>query len=313
MYTPEVLKRACDGKTKCRGGLNLPEIRTYLNITGGTRRDVLVQLDQKLKDDLKNKTKKKSDRTQMKKTPDDDDKSGTSWTRAWASAAAYSGQKMMMMMGYNEPDKKVTGKSRLKVVTEEWEGKTTLGKEGKEGIVFEVTKGSTGRRYAMKQFKPRKSRSKFDTEVRMQRAAHAAGAAPEVIEVLHTVPLRLVMERMDCTVVDVIREQNGMLTEEQQLDIIKVHDRLDEAQIYHNDPNPLNLMCQKLSDGRMRWLLVDYGFAKPVDSDRHGSRPNRESIEFLLNGAYQGLNKTGVLTQEAKLLAGMNKRVSDIW
>jgi hypothetical protein len=154
----------------------------------------------------------------------------------------------------------------------------------------------------MKQFKPTKSRTTFDREVRMQRMAHAAGAAPEVLDILYSKPIRLVMEKMDETVVACIVRQGGTLTEQQQCDIVHLHDRLDQAGIYHNDPNPLNLMCQHLPDGNTRWLLVDYGFAKKIDPSKHGVRPNREAIDWLLNASFQGLVTTGVLIEQPTLL-----------
>lgn len=194
---------------------------------------------------------------------------------------------------------------------DKWIVKDRLGAEGKEGVVYEVVDG-TGRQCAMKQFKPAKSRKTFDREVRMQRLAHAVGAAPEVVDSIHSTPLRLVMEKMDETVVACIRRQGGTLTEQQQVDIVRVHDRLDQAGIYHNDPNPLNLMCQYLPNGTTRWLLIDYGFAKKIDPSKHGARPNREAIDWLLNASFQGLLKTGVLVERPALLIAAAASVQDM-
>ena len=190
---------------------------------------------------------------------------------------------------------------RIHSAPDRWKVQDQLGTEGKEGIVYRVVDAG-GTQCAMKQFKPKKSRHTFDQEVEMQRKASVAGAAPEVVDVIYTKPLRLVMEKMTGTVVEYLAQNGGILTEQQQYNILDVHDRLDKAGIYHNDPNPLNLLYQTLSDGSIRWKLIDYGFSIPIHPSKHGHRPNREAIDWLLNASFQGLCATGKLKEIPTLL-----------
>ena len=94
----------------------------------------------------------------------------------------------------------------------------------------------------MKKFKPTKALAKFNEEVRCQRLAAEAGAAPAVRGVITSRPFRIVMNAMSRTISETLQSQGGSLTPVQQKDIVDLCGRMDTAGIYHNDPNPLNLM-----------------------------------------------------------------------
>ena len=88
-YGHEELQRACNGKTKSGGGLNVSDIRKYLNVTEGTRDDVQTQLCLALKNESTNKTKMKT-----KKVYDDVE----SGTRVRAN---------IVVLDYDDPTRKV--------------------------------------------------------------------------------------------------------------------------------------------------------------------------------------------------------------
>ena len=69
------------------------------------------------------------------------------------------------------------------------------------------------------------------------------------------------MEKLDKTIIDVINQSNDKtLTSEQQNRIIEIFNKLDEAEILHNDGNPLNFMIN--SQGII--YIIDFGFSKPI-------------------------------------------------
>ena len=163
------------------------------------------------------------------------------------------------------------------VDTQDWEAVRQLGKTGKEGMVYLVRlrkgKGRREEHAAMKQFKAKKSAATFRTEARFTEAAAHASAAPQVYEIVTASPPRLVMQLMECTVVDLAQRQGGQLSESQQRDIVETCLRMDAAGIYHNDPNPLNLMVD--ADGAFRW--VDFGHSVELKA-KHGQHPNVRAL-----------------------------------
>jgi len=177
-----------------------------------------------------------------------------------------------------------------------WVKERQLGESGKEGTVYEV-KHEAAERCAMKEFKAKKATSTFLKEVQFQRDAALVGAAPAVRGVMRNPP-RLVMEPMVRTLQQVLESQHGSLTPAQQKDLIQLCGRLDGAGIYHNDPNPLNLMED--CDGKFKW--IDYGMSKAIDVSKNGRKPNTRALHAMLHGGMQGLVSRKVWTGDHSLL-----------
>ena len=132
-----------------------------------------------------------------------------------------------------------------------------LGEKGKEGVAYVVTT-KIGTEYAMKTFKKSKSSDKLLKEVRLQQMAASEGIAPNIID-FDTVGKYIVMEKMDRSLYDYIKEQNGNITEKQQTQMIRLHKKLDKANVFHGDSNILNYMFVK-----NRMYLIDYGLSKEI-------------------------------------------------
>ena len=134
-----------------------------------------------------------------------------------------------------------------------------LGNEGKEGITF-LVKTKEGRQYAMKTFRKTKSSTRLRLEAELQEKASILGIAPKVVEI-DTVSKYIVMEKLDKHLYDVLKEQDGNLTEDQQKQIIHIYKSLDEAEVFHGDSNILNYMFKK-----NKLYIIDFGMGKEIDS-----------------------------------------------
>lgn len=135
---------------------------------------------------------------------------------------------------------------------------TQIGKSGKEGTVYMVTDTNLNR-YAMKTFRKQKSGNTLEKEAYFQYLASLTGISPKIIE-YNPEEKYIVMEMLNRTLFDIIKEQEGKLTENQQRQIINLYRRLDDTGVAINDANPLNIMEK---DGT--FYLIDYGFAKFID------------------------------------------------
>ena len=133
-----------------------------------------------------------------------------------------------------------------------------LGKPGKEGTVYLVSHPVTLKRYAMKTFRKKKSGRTLEKEAFYQHLASKQGISPKIIE-YNTEEKYIVMEILNQTLLDVIKTQ-GTLTSDQQQQILNIYKRLDSIGVMLNDANPLNLMEK---DGKI--FAIDYGFAKFTD------------------------------------------------
>ena len=86
------------------------------------------------------------------------------------------------------------------------------------------------------------------------------------------------MEKLDKTIIDVINQRytssdNRPLDSDQQYRIIEICKKLDQAQILHNDGNPLNFMVN--SEGVI--FVIDFGFSKLINKaliKKRGPNPN---------------------------------------
>jgi tRNA A-37 threonylcarbamoyl transferase component Bud32 len=145
-----------------------------------------------------------------------------------------------------------------------------LGEKGKEGTVY-LVEDKNRNQYAMKTFNSKKSSNSIRRESNMQDIAASFDISPNIIEI-DTVSNYIVMEKLDNTLIDIMIKQNKELTKTQQLQIIGIFKKLDEAGVLHGDPNPLNFMKK----GK-RLYIIDFGFARKIDDKiikKYGSNPN---------------------------------------
>ena len=156
-----------------------------------------------------------------------------------------------------------------------------LGQTGKEGTIYLVKIDDN--EYAQKTFKKKKSAANIKREVDFQIKAAEVDVAPKVIDV-NLKNKSITMEKMDKTVLEVLKDQDGVLTDDQQIKIVKLYEKLDKIGILHNDANPLNLMIK--GD---EWRLIDYGMTKKIGKT-HKENPNLTiCLRFLLN-SFKGIN-----------------------
>ena len=130
-----------------------------------------------------------------------------------------------------------------------------LGDKGKEGVTYLVV-DNKGKEYAMKTFKKNKSSRILKHEVNMQDRASKAGIAPIIIDV-NTVGKTIVMEKMDCHLIE--RRKSKKLTIKQQQNIIVIYKKLDQVGVFHGDSNILNYMYKG-----NKLYIIDYGFSKII-------------------------------------------------
>lgn len=145
-----------------------------------------------------------------------------------------------------------------------------LGEKGKEGIVY-LVEDKNKNQYAMKSFNSKKSSNSIRRESCLQEIAAKVDISPKIIEI-DTVSNYIVMEKLDKTLLDIMIKQNKELTKTQQLQIINIFKKLDDAGVLHGDPNPLNFMKKG-----HRLYIIDFGFAKKIDEKiikKYGSHPN---------------------------------------
>ncbi len=155
-----------------------------------------------------------------------------------------------------------------------------LGKEGKEGTVYLVIDSrDPSRRYAMKTFRKRKSGEVMEKEAFFQHLGYKAGISPRVIE-YNLEEKYFIMEVLDRTLPEVLKDQKGTLTEAQQTRILHIYRGLDEIGVVIGDTNPLNLMIDKTG----KFFAIDYGFGKWADHRdyRDYAAPNSEIMPLGL-------------------------------
>ena len=132
-----------------------------------------------------------------------------------------------------------------------------LGEKGKEGTTFLVTT-KDGSEYAMKTFRKQKSSANLIKEAELQKLAADLGASPNVVD-FDTVSKYIVMEKMDRHLVDIIKEQEGNVTKQQQKQIIAIYKKLDKARVFHGDANLLNYMYKGT-----KLYIIDFGMAREI-------------------------------------------------
>jgi tRNA A-37 threonylcarbamoyl transferase component Bud32 len=133
-----------------------------------------------------------------------------------------------------------------------------LGEKGKEARTFLVT-NKFNCEYAMKTFRKNKSSEKIAEEVRLQRICSDGGISPRVVD-YDTEQKFIVMEKMECHLVQLVQVSNGLLAEGFQQQLVRLFKKLDKLKVFHGDANILNYMvcCNKI-------FIIDFGYAKPID------------------------------------------------
>ena len=107
-----------------------------------------------------------------------------------------------------------------------------------------------------------------------QSYAAAAGLAPRVYGILledgppKPSGGKIIMQLMGRLLEDVIRSQNGTLTEVQQYRLVSTSLAMDAIGVYHNDPNPLNVMYTNDD-----FYYIDFGLSKPINPKKNGRFP----------------------------------------
>ena len=139
-----------------------------------------------------------------------------------------------------------------------YEIKQQLGLRGRDGKTFLVL-DKFGYEYAMKQFRSNKSIESILEEVSFQRKCSEIGLCPRIIDV-DTKNKYIVMEKMDCHLLDEINSNGGILTEKRQKELIHILNILDKLKVFHGDANILNYMIKN-----DKLYVIDFGLTKHID------------------------------------------------
>lgn len=129
-----------------------------------------------------------------------------------------------------------------------------LGDPGKDAVTYQVNK-----KFALKQFKPRKSSKRIEEEADLQRRVR--GSAPKIIDV-DLERKYILMEKLDRHLIDVNSEKT--VSADHQIQLLNLYDSLDKEGIFHGDANPLNYMYKKLRGGRTKLYVIDFGMSKKI-------------------------------------------------
>lgn len=159
-----------------------------------------------------------------------------------------------------------------------------LGNPGKDAITYLVKVG--GKKYAMKTFKKRKSSKNIEQEVILQRRIAEVKASPDVID-FDLERKYIVMTKLERHLVDTSRPKVISLDHQKQL--IKLYQTMDNASVFHGDPNPLNYMIK----GR-KLYAIDFGMSKeitPALIKKLGtSKPNEEIMTLAMVLKFKEMN-----------------------
>jgi serine/threonine protein kinase len=153
-----------------------------------------------------------------------------------------------------------------------------LGSQGKDGRTFKA-RHVNGNEYAVKIFKKSKNSKRIRKEVDIQQHAAEFGVSVPVFDWSDTSKY-VSMDILDKTLFDYFIEQNGELTIKQQQDVISLLQRMDDAGVFHADPNPLNFMYKK-----KKLYLIDFGFSSFIDKKcvtKYGATPNMKYMPLGL-------------------------------
>ena len=153
-----------------------------------------------------------------------------------------------------------------------------LGEEGKEGLCYCIQDKKTNKKYALKIFRKNKSIKNINIECKYLIKASEINIAPKII---YKTDRNIIMELMNNRLLDVLKEQNNILTNKQIDQIIYLYIKLSELGILHNDDN---ISRNILLDSNNNFKLIDFGLsrkAKQNSYDKYGPYPNLTLLSKL--------------------------------
>lgn len=163
-----------------------------------------------------------------------------------------------------------------------------LGNKGIDGITYLVTPSVTqedtkmsSKKYAMKVFKTNKTTDSINREIDIQKIAATHKIGPQIYDSnVRNKHRYIVMDKMTIHLYDVMKKQNGLLTLQQQKDIIRLYKSLDKALIFHGDSNILNYMYKKNT-----LYMIDYGLSKHITTKLIKSLgTDKPNMKYMLLG-----------------------------
>tara|TARA_Y100001970_G_C14172827_1_gene825151 strand:+ start:640 stop:1395 length:756 start_codon:yes stop_codon:yes gene_type:complete len=156
-----------------------------------------------------------------------------------------------------------------------------LGTSGKEATTY-LVHDKNNKILAKKQYRKNKSINNIKTEIKLQNKANTYGISPKIIDYNYDYKY-VIMEKLDETLFDILKENKGGLDEKYQQMIINIIYVLDRIGIFHGDPNLGNFMIKRGKKDKM--YIIDFGFSKEITprliSKFGTSTPNQK---FMLVG-----------------------------
>ena len=134
-----------------------------------------------------------------------------------------------------------------------------IGNKRKKGIIYTVADNKNNI-FIMKTFKQNKSSNHIKLQYNIQKNASFYNISPKVIE-YDSVSKYIVMEKMECHLLDVIQTQGG-LTRSHQLRILEIFKILDNIAIFHSNPSINNYM---IKDNKI--YIIDFGSAIEINEN----------------------------------------------
>jgi serine/threonine protein kinase len=171
-----------------------------------------------------------------------------------------------------------------------------LGEKGKEGRTLSV-RDIFGCEYAMKTFRRNKPPEKLMEEITLQRKCSDAGISPKIID--YSLDEKyVVMEQMECHLLDSMKDMGGLLSEGHQKQLIEIFKKLDKIKVFQGDANILNYM---LRNGKI--YIIDFGFSKHIDENLMKKLESRApNYELMLLGFILKLKEMNCPPQSYSIL-----------
>ncbi len=135
-----------------------------------------------------------------------------------------------------------------------------LGTSGKEATTY-LIEDKNRKQFAKKQYRKNKSVNNIKIEIDFQEKASKYGISPKIVD-FNKEYKYVVMEKLDYTLFDLLKENKGKLNEDYQQMIVNIIYVLDKIGIFHGDPNLGNFMIKKGKRDKM--YIIDFGFSKDI-------------------------------------------------
>jgi len=168
-------------------------------------------------------------------------------------------------------------------------------KKGKEG---EIKKNDNLKGVVSKVFNKDKKDSQIDKEYKFMLKGYELGISPKPILCNTKGSCKyMIMEELDYTLFDHIKENNGEISDKFQEQIIYILNVLDENKIFHGDVSPLNFMIKKggkkgsnksirRNKKEDKLYIIDYGMSKKMSKsfiEKNGEHSNvKLGITFFI-------------------------------